>query len=199
MSLTMYRASIPVFIRGLEVCADLLKKGQDHAGEKDIAHADVIAHQQNREAPHRASVRHGSAALRRQRRQFRCVAGTHCEDGEVSQEHRTRDAERRRDAQHNAEVRRLRAVVFGHELSAELRLAELLLSRHDDARHHPAPSRRAHRQARFSRSVRNELGDFDQIEVGIAHVAKRSLLVAPVRSAPADTPSTRIPCHVRGD
>ncbi|SAK63641.1 PF09351 domain protein [Caballeronia calidae] len=42
MSLTMYRASIPVFIRGLEVCADLLKKGAAFADEKGLAHADVI-------------------------------------------------------------------------------------------------------------------------------------------------------------
>jgi uncharacterized protein len=42
MSLTMYRASIPVFIRGLEVCADLLKKGAAFADEKGLSHADVI-------------------------------------------------------------------------------------------------------------------------------------------------------------
>jgi uncharacterized protein len=42
MSLTMYRASIPVFIRGLEVCADLLKKGQAYADEKGIAHTEMI-------------------------------------------------------------------------------------------------------------------------------------------------------------
>lgn len=42
MSLTMYRASIPVFIRGLEVCADLLNKGAAFADEKGLAHADVI-------------------------------------------------------------------------------------------------------------------------------------------------------------
>ena len=42
MSLTMYRASIPVFIRGLEVCADLLKKGAAFADEKGLAHHDVL-------------------------------------------------------------------------------------------------------------------------------------------------------------
>jgi uncharacterized protein len=42
MSLTMYRASIPVFIRGLEVCSDLLKKGAAFADEKGLSHADVI-------------------------------------------------------------------------------------------------------------------------------------------------------------
>ena len=42
MSLTMYRVSIPVFIRGLEVCSDLLKKGAAHAAEKGIAPADML-------------------------------------------------------------------------------------------------------------------------------------------------------------
>ncbi|MDR5739567.1 MULTISPECIES: DUF1993 domain-containing protein [unclassified Caballeronia] len=42
MSLSMYRASIPVFIRGLEVCASLLQKGAAFADEKGLAHADVI-------------------------------------------------------------------------------------------------------------------------------------------------------------
>ncbi|MDR5882715.1 DUF1993 domain-containing protein [Caballeronia sp. LZ032] len=42
MSLTMYRASIPVFIRGLEVCADLLAKGAAFADQKGLAHADVL-------------------------------------------------------------------------------------------------------------------------------------------------------------
>jgi uncharacterized protein len=42
MSLTMYRASIPVFIRGLEVCSDLLKKGAAFADEKGLSHADVL-------------------------------------------------------------------------------------------------------------------------------------------------------------
>lgn len=43
MSLSMYRASIPVFIRGLEVCSSLLEKGAAFADEKGLAHADVIA------------------------------------------------------------------------------------------------------------------------------------------------------------
>ncbi|WP_244817194.1 DUF1993 family protein [Caballeronia sp. Lep1P3] len=43
MSISMYRASIPVFIRGLEVCSSLLEKGAAFADEKGIAHADVIA------------------------------------------------------------------------------------------------------------------------------------------------------------
>jgi uncharacterized protein len=42
MSLTMYRASVPVFIRGLEVCSDLLTKGAAFAKEKGLADADVI-------------------------------------------------------------------------------------------------------------------------------------------------------------
>ncbi|WP_244828305.1 DUF1993 family protein [Caballeronia sp. TF1N1] len=42
MSLSMYRASIPVFIRGLEVCASLLEKGAAFADEKGLTHADVI-------------------------------------------------------------------------------------------------------------------------------------------------------------
>jgi len=42
MSLSMYRASIPVFIRGLEVCSSLLEKGAAFADEKGLAHADVI-------------------------------------------------------------------------------------------------------------------------------------------------------------
>jgi uncharacterized protein len=42
MSLTMYRASIPVFIRGLEVCGDLLAKGAKYADEKGLPHAEVI-------------------------------------------------------------------------------------------------------------------------------------------------------------
>ncbi len=42
MSLTMYRESIPVFIRELEVCADLLTKGAAYAKEKDLAEQDVI-------------------------------------------------------------------------------------------------------------------------------------------------------------
>ncbi|KND60218.1 hypothetical protein BVER_00210 [Candidatus Burkholderia verschuerenii] len=42
MSLTMYRASIPVFIRGLEVCGDLLAKGAKYADEKGLPHAELI-------------------------------------------------------------------------------------------------------------------------------------------------------------
>jgi hypothetical protein len=42
MSLTMYRASIPAFIRGLEVLSTLLEKAVAFADEKGIAHADII-------------------------------------------------------------------------------------------------------------------------------------------------------------
>ncbi|SAL12143.1 PF09351 domain protein [Caballeronia terrestris] len=42
MSLTMYRASIPAFIRGLEVLSTLLEKAAAFADEKGIAHADII-------------------------------------------------------------------------------------------------------------------------------------------------------------
>lgn len=42
MSLTMYRASIPVFIRGLDVLSSLLEKAVAFADAKGIAHADVI-------------------------------------------------------------------------------------------------------------------------------------------------------------
>jgi hypothetical protein len=42
MSLTMYRASIPVFIRGLDVLSTLLEKAVAFADEKGIAHADII-------------------------------------------------------------------------------------------------------------------------------------------------------------
>jgi uncharacterized protein len=42
MSLTMYRASIPVFIRGLDVLSSLLEKAVAFADDKGIAHADII-------------------------------------------------------------------------------------------------------------------------------------------------------------
>ncbi|SAL13522.1 DUF1993 domain-containing protein [Caballeronia telluris] len=42
MSLTMYRASIPVFVRGLTVLSSLLEKAVAFADEKNIAHADII-------------------------------------------------------------------------------------------------------------------------------------------------------------
>jgi uncharacterized protein len=42
MSLTMYRASVPVFIRGLEVCSDLLEKAATYAEEKGLSETDVI-------------------------------------------------------------------------------------------------------------------------------------------------------------
>jgi uncharacterized protein len=42
MSLTMYRASIPVFIHGLNVLSTLLDKGQAHADQRGLAHSQVI-------------------------------------------------------------------------------------------------------------------------------------------------------------
>jgi hypothetical protein len=42
MALSMYRASIPVFIRAFDVLATLLEKAAAFADEKGIAHADVL-------------------------------------------------------------------------------------------------------------------------------------------------------------
>jgi hypothetical protein len=42
MSVSMYRASIPVFIRGFEVLASLLQKAASHAQEKGLAPSELI-------------------------------------------------------------------------------------------------------------------------------------------------------------
>ena len=42
MSLTMYRASVPVFIRGLEVLASLLTKAEAHAKEQGVDPATLV-------------------------------------------------------------------------------------------------------------------------------------------------------------
>lgn len=42
MSVSMYRASIPVFIRGLGVLASLLQKGAAYAKEQDLAESGLI-------------------------------------------------------------------------------------------------------------------------------------------------------------
>ncbi|WP_438392633.1 DUF1993 domain-containing protein [Caballeronia sp. DA-9] len=43
MSVSMYRASIPVFIRGLEVLVSLIDKAEAHAQEKGLADTDITA------------------------------------------------------------------------------------------------------------------------------------------------------------
>ena len=43
MSVSMYRASVPVFIRGLDVLVSLINKAEAHAKEKGIAETDVTA------------------------------------------------------------------------------------------------------------------------------------------------------------
>jgi len=43
MSLTMYKVSAPVFVRGLKVMANLLRKAQGHADEQGVAHDRLLS------------------------------------------------------------------------------------------------------------------------------------------------------------
>jgi hypothetical protein len=43
MSVSMYRASVPVFIRGLDVLVSLINKAEAHAKEKGLSDTDVSA------------------------------------------------------------------------------------------------------------------------------------------------------------
>ncbi len=42
MTLGMYSASVPVFVRGLENLADILAKGQSHAAEKGLNEQELV-------------------------------------------------------------------------------------------------------------------------------------------------------------
>ena len=169
MSISMYQASVPVFLHGLGTLTHILRKGEAHAQETG---ADPASYVEGRLAPDMLTlagqIQRASDTSKLALERISGVAAPKMEDNEktfaelFARVERTAAyigaipetaARRHRQQAHRTEAARLQPGLHRRVISAHLRGTELLLPRHDRLRH-PAPQGRAAGEARFSAAER---------------------------------------------
>ena len=165
--MSLYQASVPVFVRGLNVLAALLEKPSRMPAKPASIPPNsstpgwrrtciLCLARSSAPATRPSSPRSVCRGSRRRsfptmKPRWRSCASAWPTPSPICRAWRRR-LRRRRKPQGHAVVRRLQARVPGRRLSAELRAAELLLPRRHRLRH-PAQPGREDRQAGFSRAV----------------------------------------------